>query len=152
MYALRRYRRSQPRGQQHFDIPEVTAGENLQQEQPKLSDIYVKPGLQIYEAGFKHFLPLAVRTASKRHVPLVIDALSTPASGLRTNSPSRSRGQVIDKAEESTQDDGPRIYDVAVLIVMPHPHLADRWDKLGEYAIGTTTIVASASPDDLIPS
>lgn len=57
VFALRYHRRRlQSLEQQQPGAPVVTAGEKLQQEKPKLFNIYVKPGLEVHEARFEHIL------------------------------------------------------------------------------------------------
>lgn len=49
-------RRSQPPEQQPPGAPGVTTRGNLEQEEPKLFDVYVKPGLEMHEARFEYIL------------------------------------------------------------------------------------------------
>lgn len=60
MFAVRHFRtRSlflEQQRRQQLGGPVAAAGENLQQEEPKLFDVYVKPGLQVHEAKFEHIL------------------------------------------------------------------------------------------------
>jgi hypothetical protein len=57
-------RRSQFREQQLLGVPGVITEENLQQEEPKLFDVYVKPGLEVREPRLDYILV-------SRGVPLV---------------------------------------------------------------------------------
>lgn len=55
MFTVRRFRQRSPT-QQPLDTPGVISGEDLQQEEPKLFDVYVKPGLQVHDAALEHIL------------------------------------------------------------------------------------------------
>lgn len=127
MFALRQYRRvSLPTEQQHPGALGVMNEGDLQQEEPKLFDVYVKHGLQGHEPRFEHILPMAVRT-SEPHAPLATNAWSSPPT------------------------DAFQTYDVAVLVVMPYAHAVNHWDGLGEHAIGTTKLVVPVFSDDPNP-
>jgi hypothetical protein len=71
---------------------------------------------------------------------------------LRSHQPSRSRDWEVYKAEAPIDDDAHKMYDVAVLVTMPHSHTVDDWGGLGEYVIGTTKFISPAPLDNLIPS
>lgn len=147
MFALRRYRRRSQSLQ--LGAQQVIYGGDLQQQEPKLFDVYVKPGLEVREARLEYILPMAVRVASKQRASSASDALSSPSNILRARYPSRSRDIEVDKPE-ALEDDS-QTYDAAVLIVMPHPHAADLWSELGEYSIGTTKLIAPVSWDASTP-
>jgi len=153
MLALRYYRRRSPLPNQRFPAaPEVFYGGNPQQEEPKLLDVYVKPGLEVHEPRFEYIHPMAVWIESKSHASLATYALSPPPSVPRSHYSLRSRDGEVDKSEAPVQDDAFQTYDVALPIVMPHPRAVDSWGEQGEYAIGITKLVSSVSRDDFIAS
>lgn len=151
MFALRHYRRgSLPTEQQQPGVLGDIDGRDLQQEEPKLFDVFVKHGLEVHEPKFEHILPMAVCT-SEPHAPLATNAWSTPPNAPREDYSLRSRDRDAEKAEAPIPEDAFQIYDIAVLVVMPHPHAVNPWDELGEYAIGTTKLVIPVSSEDPNP-
>ena len=65
IFAARYFRRlSRSDEQQLLGPPTVITREKLQQEKPKLFDVYVKPGLEVHQATFESILV-------SRGVPLV---------------------------------------------------------------------------------
>ncbi|KAF9785817.1 hypothetical protein BJ322DRAFT_1107707 [Thelephora terrestris] len=145
--ALRYYRRrSRFLDQRLPHASGVVYGGYIQQVEPKLFDVYVKPGLELHEPRFEYILPMAVRLESKSHA--ATSASSPAPSVLRTHHSLRSQDKEVDKAEAPVREDVFQTYDVAALVVMPHPHPVDSWGELGEYAIGTTKLVSSVSGDE----
>jgi len=126
---------------------ELLNAAGMLQEEPKLFDVYVRPGLDVHDAMFERILPLAARVVPKRHVPPVTNPSSSPPSAPRTHYQLRS--QKVDKAETPNDEDVFKTYDVAVLITMPRSHVAGGCDRLGEYVLGTTSLVA---PTSSVPS
>jgi len=139
-------------------LGDIFAGGKPQQEQPKLFDVYVKPGLEVKQTRFEDILPMAVHTAdtglSEKGLaaPVASAASSSPGSP-RTHWSPHSRGREVDKPKAPAQEDVSATYDVAVLIVMPTSHrVVDHWDEMGEYDIGTLKLNVTTSPDDSMHS
>ncbi|KAF9651979.1 hypothetical protein BDM02DRAFT_3183978 [Thelephora ganbajun] len=137
--------------------------EELQQEEPKLFDVYIKPSLEVAEARLKdilksmHIQPTAVRTMNtdlieQRRATSATNTASDPPSTLRAYYTMVSHGLEVDKPEAFVKEDLSKSYDVAVLIVMPTPHpcVADHWDGLGGHAIGTIKLATAFSLGDSI--
>ena len=56
LFVLRRLRLRSQSSEQQLGPSGVIAKANPQQEEPKLFDIYVKPGLEVHEAKFEYVL------------------------------------------------------------------------------------------------
>ena len=66
--------------------------------------------------------------------------------------PLPSRSQEVGKPEAPAGEDAPETYDIAVLVLMPalHPCVADHWDEVGEYDIGTLKLAVTPSLDNSV--
>jgi len=106
----------------------VIIGGNPPREEPKLFDVYVKPGLEVEEARLEDILPIAVRTTNTKG----------------------NQEQAGSELEESAEVS--KTYEVTVLIGMPavHPRSGGRWDGMGEYTIGTLELTATTPLDNSI--
>jgi len=63
--------------------------------------------------------------------------------------PPRSQGREVHKPEASINEVTSETYDIAVLITMPtsYPRVAEHWDELGEYSIGTLKLPVTNTLD-----